>query len=111
MPLVCTEEYNKAVSETINFAVDCTKGLDDGETLSGTPTSSGQSEMTVSNLAVTTTEKIIKGKTVAIGKAITGKVTGGTAVGRYEIKLSCATSSSPAQTRQIRGVIINLQAD
>lgn len=111
MPLVCKEEYNKAVSETINFAVDCTEGLDDGETLSGTPTSSGQSEMTVSNLAVTSAEKIINGKTVAIGKAITGKVTGGTTAGRYEIKLYCATSSSPAQTRQIRGVIINLQAD
>lgn len=111
MPLVCTEEYNKAVSETINFAVDCTEGLDSAELLTGTPTSSGQSEMTVSNLAVTTAELIIKGKTVAIGKAITGKVTGGTAAGRYEIKLLCTTTSTPAATRQIRGVVINLQAD
>lgn len=110
MPLVCTEEYAKAVSEVVNIAVDCTEGLDSGESLTGTITATA-SGITVDNVTVTSTTKVINGRTVAAGKAITARVSGGTAATRYEIKFSGATDSSPAQTRQIRNVIISVQAD
>lgn len=110
MPLVCTEEYSKAVSEVVNLAIDCSEGLDSGESLTGTVTVTA-SGITVDNETVTSVSKVINGKTVDAGKAITCRVSGGTAGTRYEIKFSCATDSSPAQTRQIRNVILSVQPD
>lgn len=109
MPMVCTQEHNKSISEVGFFAVDCSDSLESDETMTGTPTSSGQSEMTISSITVTAAERVIEGRTVAAGKALTFKASGGTTPGRYEVKFISATTITSA--RQIRGVVINLQAD
>lgn len=101
-------EYSKAASETLNIAVDCTIGLDDGETISGAPTVT-VSGLTISSVAVNAAAVEIDGKTVAIGKAVTMTIAGGTAGTTYEVKFFAATSAG--QSRQIRNVFISVQAD
>lgn len=105
---VAEPEYSKTVLEEINIAIDCTIGLDDGETITGTPTVS-VSGLTVDTIAVNAAAIEVDGKTVAIGKAITANVTGGTAGTTYEPKFTAATSGG--QSRVIRNVKIAVQAD
>lgn len=111
MPAICKQEYNKSVTEVVCITIDATKRLKAAELLTGTPTISAMGDMAIDNIAVTTAEEIVDGRTVAIGKAITARISGGTTLGRYEIKAFCATTSSPAQTIEFRGGILNLQAD
>ena len=94
----------KSVSEVCNVAVDFTDLLDSGELLTGTPTivEVTTTALTLSDKAVSTAALIINGRTVIIGAALQFKVVGGAAGTEYEIRLTCATNSTPAQTRIAR---------
>lgn len=78
-----------------NVAVDFTGLLDDGETLSGTPTVTDDSgEFVLSNKQVSTTALVIRGNTVAIGKAVQFTVDrNGAADGEYELDIVASTSA------------------
>lgn len=90
----------KGVSAARNIAVDFIDQLDAGEVLTGTPTVTEvtTSDLTLSNKIINTAELTINDRTVAIGKAVQCKVTGGTAYRTYKIKISVGTNSTPAQT-------------
>jgi hypothetical protein len=91
-----------SVGETRNIAISFSGKLDDGELLTGTPTledcaAPSPAVLTFSNVVVNTAAIIINGETVPIGEAVQGKVTATTA-GKYTIKATSDTDSSPAQT-------------
>lgn len=111
MPVVFDEEYTKSVSEIRNLAFDFSNVLGESETFTGTITATADpSGPTVDNVTYTSAAITIKGKTVSAGKAITMRVSGGTANVRYEINMSGGTTSTPAQT--IPGIAyLSVQAD
>lgn len=111
MPVVFDEEYTKSVSEIRTPAYDFSGVLGSDESFTGTITaSSDPSGLTIDNVTYTSVATTIKGKTVAAGKAITMRVSGGTANVRYEINMSGSTNSTPAQT--IPGIAyLSVQAD
>jgi len=90
----------KTTEETVNISVDCTGWLDDGELLSGVPTIPDVTGITISSKSISTAIRKINGVNVAVAKAIQFSVTGGTAATSYDITMSCATNSTPAQTKQ-----------
>jgi hypothetical protein len=87
----------KTASEVRNAAVSFADLLASGETLTGTPTVT-QASLTFANQAVSTAALTINGETVAIGKAVQFKVSGGAAGNVYEIDINCDTTSTPVQT-------------
>lgn len=96
----------KTASEVRNVAVDYTQKLDGGELLTGTPTiatmlygtTSTTTEITVASVTVSTTGLTINGSTVLTGQAVQCKVSAGTAGTRYDLKITCTSNSTPAQT-------------
>lgn len=89
----------KKASEVRNAAVDFSGKLDSGESLTGTPTvTATPSGLTFANVAVSTGTLTINGSSVAAGKAVQFKVTGGTSYLMYDVSVSCGTNSTPAQT-------------
>ncbi len=92
--LCMTDAETRAVK--VSFADD----LDSGELLTGTPTVAEitTSDLTLANKAVSTGSLTILGKTVATGAAVQFTVTGGTAGTTYEVKITCGTDATPAQT-------------
>jgi hypothetical protein len=94
-----TPAHTKHPSEVRNCAVSFDYVLDDGELLTGTPSiASVPSGLTFANAKVNTVALTINGITVAIGKAVQFKVSGGTSGVQYQMEVSCATDASPAQT-------------
>ena len=81
-------------------SLDLTRDLDTSELLTGTPTVTEvtTSDLTIANKAVSTAALEIKGKTVAIGKAVQFSVMGGVSGTTYEIRVSVGTDSTPAET-------------
>lgn len=91
-----------AVGETNNFAVSVAGSLDTDESVTGTPTIAEQttSDLTISNVAVSSSVLTINGESVAVGAAIQFKVLGQLeAKSAYLLKITFTTSSSPAQTK------------
>lgn len=85
--------------ETRNGKVSFTDILDTGEVLTGTPTVTvSPSGPTISNAAVNTSAVTVDGESVAIGHAVTFKVTGGTAGTTYTLTVTASTDATPAQT-------------
>lgn len=92
----------KGASEVRNCAVDFSRKLDVGESLTGTPTVTiSPTGPTLSDKAVNTSALTINGDVVPIGSAVQFKVTGGTA-GVYTITATCGTTATPAQTLEVR---------
>lgn len=117
MPAYCNERYPLAPNEVLNLQVDCTDYLKSGEALTGTPTAVDESggDLTIDQLAVSTGTLTILGRSVSTGNAITLRVacTAPSTVeaGAKQITLRCGTTSSPAQTKEIRRVIVDVVAD
>jgi hypothetical protein len=94
-----TPQHVKHPSEVRNCAVSFDNTLDTGELLTGTPTVSGSpTGLTFANVKVNTAQLTINGATVAIGRAVQFKVTGGTSGVKYQIEVACGTDATPAQT-------------
>lgn len=91
--------HTKHPDSTQNASVSFDGLLEDGETLTGTPTvTATPSGLTIDNARVSTTELTIDGSIVAIGRAVQFRVAGGTSGTRYEIVVTSDTTSSPVQT-------------
>lgn len=93
------QAHTKHPSEVRNCGVSFAGALDEGELLTGTPTvTSVPSGLTFASPIVSTQALTINGATVAIGKAVQFKVTGGVSGVKYQIEVSCGTDATPAQT-------------
>ncbi len=101
MTIEAPQTYCVGLSEVCNFAVSFAGKLDSGELLTGTPTSEETSALSgvVTNLKVNTEALTILGETVAIGLAVQGSVSGWSKAGTYKLRVTCGTTSVPAQTR------------
>jgi hypothetical protein len=101
MSVTAEQVHCKAVSETVNVAVNFQGDLDSGELLTGTPTvvEITTSDLTLANKAVNTAALTILGVSVAIGEAVQFNVVGGTADTTYSIRCTATTDATPAQTR------------
>lgn len=86
--------------ETRNGKVSFVDLLDSGESLTGTPTVAEvtTSDLTISNAAVSAAALTILGESVAAGKAVQFKVTGGSAGTTYLLRVTVSTDATPAQT-------------
>ena len=90
------------VGETNNFSVSFAGKLDSGEVLTGTPTAAEQtsSDLTITNVAVSTAALTINDISVAIGLAVQLSVSGHlVANSPYKVKITAVTDSSPDQTK------------
>lgn len=78
--------------------------LDDGESLSGTPTAVEltTSDLTISNESINSKALTINNKSVAKNKAVQFKFLGQKAGTTYTIEVTCGTDSSPVQTLKIK---------
>ena len=104
------QRRSKVASEVVNVSHDCIDILDSGELLSGTPTVTElvTSDFAFANVAISTAEKTINGRTVAIAQAVTFKVSGGTAGTMPTCKIVVKTDASPPATRvQFLDIIVN----
>ncbi len=105
---VAIEIRCKTVSEERNAATTFEGKLDSAELLTGTPTVTVVTvtvpAIVISNIAVNTSALTINGRTVAIGKAVTFKVTGGLVSTEeddpttYTIRITAVTDAAVAQT-------------
>lgn len=80
--------------------------LESGEVLTGTPTAIEKttSDLTITNVSVSSTALIINNKSVAAGRAIQCFVVGHIVVNApYTVNFTATTDSSPAQTKKGRG--------
>ena len=102
---------SKTVSEVRNAAVSFDDVLDEGELLTGTPSVDAVTDLTFSNIAVSTTILEINGKDVPVGRAMQFKVTGGlVANSPYTIPVQATSDSTPAQT--LRGkCLLEVESD
>lgn len=96
------------VDDLGNFAVSFAKELDSGELLTGTPTAVEQttSDLTISNVVVNTSAKVIRGVTTAIGKAVQGHVIGFKVGITYDILVSVDTDATPDAGKMNRLITI-----
>lgn len=92
--------HQKTASEVRNASVSFDAVLDVGELLTGTPTvvEVTTTALTLTNKAINTAIVPINYKPVAIGKAVQFSVSGGVVGTTYDIKISCSTTATPAQT-------------
>ncbi len=93
MTLTCPQVNFKLASEVLNAGLDFTERLVTGETLSGTPTVSASSALTLSSKVVNSTTMTINGEGVAVGKAVQFVVAAGAAGTEYEIIVSCVSTA------------------
>ena len=74
--------------------------LDEGESLTGTPTVTEEttSDLTLANKSVSTAALTILGESISAGRAVQFKVSGQiVANSPYTIRIKCGTNSDPAQ--------------
>lgn len=92
--------HYKNPSEVRNVGVDFTDDLATAELLTGTPTVSSDivPDLTYASIAVITVATVINGRTVAIGKGVTFRVSGGTDGDDHLLTVSCGTNSTPTET-------------
>lgn len=102
MPITLTQRREISAGATRLVRINCTRDLDDGASLTGTPT-----VVEVTTTALTLSLKIVNtaaytdsvtGETVAVGKGIQFVCSGGVAGNTYTIRATCTTNSSPAET-------------
>ena len=99
MTVALTEIWSKGASEVRNAAISFAGKLDSSELLSGTPTVTASSTLiTIASAARNSATVTIDGESVIANKAVTFRVSGGTAGGRYTLTTTCATDASVAQT-------------
>jgi hypothetical protein len=102
MPITLTQRHTISAGSTRLVRVNCTNDLDDGASLTGTPTivEVTTSALTLAGKAVNsaTYTDAVTGTTVAVGKALQFTVTGGVVGTSYTIRCTCATNSTPAET-------------
>ena len=99
MAITAREVGRKSPGDTAAIAMDFTPLLRSGELLTGTPTVTevDGSDLTIANVGKNTAQITVNGSTVAIGAAVQCTVAGGSA-GKYRVRVSCGTDSTPAQT-------------
>lgn len=110
MPASAAQRYTKAVAEVLDLEVDCTDYLD-GDTITGTPTATvSPTGPTLGTPTVNTggTQSIL-GRTVAVNKAVTVRISGGTAGVEYEVRILFVTTTG-GQTRQARNILVEVVA-
>ena len=96
-----------SVGDVDVFAIDYTPYLDASETLASvsTPVELTSTDLTFANVAVNAAAVVIKGVTVAIGKAVQFKVSGqqldSGSPKLYRVKVTAITNSSPARTKVV----------
>ncbi|HEB79102.1 MAG TPA: hypothetical protein ENI79_01330 [Rhodospirillales bacterium] len=97
---IAKARHFKSVSGVRNVAIDHQDALKKGELVILTPTITevSTSDLTLSNKVVNTVAITIDNRSVAIGKAVQFKVSGGLAGIEYTINVNVDTDSSPAQT-------------
>lgn len=102
MVIQLPQHHRTSVGSEEWVCVDLTSVLFSTESLTGTPTVSGSSDLTFtsSNIVVNTAAYTDdEGTTVAVGKAVQFSVSGGTAAGSpYTITVTAATNNAPART-------------
>jgi len=84
-----------------NYRASFAKELEPGELLTGTPTVVEQttSDLTISNVKVSTVSLTIKGITTAIGAAVQFHALGFKTGVSYDLLVTAVTDSTPAQTK------------
>jgi hypothetical protein len=102
MPITAQQQRTLSAGSTRIVRLNCTNDLDDGASLTGTPTVTEvtTSDLTIANKAVnsaTYSDSVTQG-TVAIGKAVICTVAGGTAGSTYTLRITVSTDSTPAET-------------
>lgn len=98
MTVALTEIWSKGASEVRNAAISFAGKLDSGELLSGSPTVSATTGITIASADKNATTITIDGESVIANKAVTFRVSGGTAGSSYTITTTCATDASVPQT-------------
>ena len=102
MPILLTQQHTVSVGATRLVRVDFTRDLDEGASLTGTPTvlEVTTTALTLANKKVNTSSytKAGSGATVAVGKAVEFTAAGGADGMTYTIRVACGTDSSPAET-------------
>jgi len=100
MAIQLEHQWEASVGDVDHAAIDCTPYLDDGETVSGTPTVVEQDsgDLTISNIAASVAALTILGETVAIGKAIQFTFSGQQIRTTYVLRVSFATSGGRTKT-------------
>jgi hypothetical protein len=98
--MVATQEIpSKASTEVRNGAISLDELLDSAESITGTPTiTASPSGLTFASVAANSTVAVIKGASVAIGRAVVFRVSGGTSGTKYTGTLTVGTDATPAQT-------------
>jgi len=106
MAIQLEHQWEVSVGDTDHGAIDCTPYLDDGETVTGTPTAEEQdsTDLTISSVAASTAALTILGETVAIGKAIQFTFSGQAIRTTYVVRVTFATSAS--RTKVVDQIIV-----
>ena len=103
--LTAPQRYVIRTTELRLISVSFNDVLETGESFTGTPTVvDTPADLTVANIAISSTEKTLLGVPVPAGRVISFTVTGGTADTTYTLVLRGGTDASPAQT--IEGDVI-----
>jgi hypothetical protein len=102
MGITLNQIHSVSAGSTRLVRVNCTRDLDSGVSLTGTPTvvEVTTTALTLASKAVNTATYVEShsGTTVAIGKAVEFTVTGGVAGTTYTVRITVSTTSTPAET-------------
>lgn len=100
MTIILNERFIISAGDSETIAIDYTDILDGSELLTGTPTvvEPTTSGVTLSNKGVNTAALTIKGRSVAIGKAVQCLGSGWTSGSTHTIRVTVSTDASPART-------------
>lgn len=102
MPITLAQRRVASEGSTRIVRVNATRDLDDGASLTGTPTvvEVTTSDLTIANKQVNTAtySDSCTNATVAIGKAVEFTIAGGTSGTTYRIRVTVSTDSTPAET-------------
>ena len=84
-----------STSERRTISVDFSGSLDDGDTLTGTPTVTADDALTITNEQVSTGTLVLNGVSLSAGLAVQFKVdaSGATAGSTYTLTIVCNTTS------------------
>ena len=101
--MIAVERHAKTPAEVTVCHASCDRALEDAESITGTPTLSVEPAggLTADSPAVTTADVEISGATVAVGRAVRYRVSGGTAGVDYVVTVSAVSDGTPAQTRHL----------
>ena len=98
MTIALTEIWSKGASEVRNAAISYVGKLDTDELLTGTPTVTATTGVTIASASRNSTTMTIDGASVLANQAVTFRVSGGTAGSSYTITSTCGTDATLAQT-------------